>query len=357
MTPSGGISPTRIQNWNDEVIPLLPQGIDLTFHRYYRHGNNPGAIDVSKVLSNAFSGYEEEKRYTVDNLTQGRKAWWTEYNLTDNLTGNHLVATSWLHALFTSILHLKKLEDPTNEMIIMHQITGKEPFGAIDAYFMNGDTIHNNITPLGKAIGLLHKAQNTTTMATKLDFSQNPSVSSENVSFPALNGWRFQGTDTDNLIILNSSSQQATIDVSAISDQPYQYTQLSSSQLTVLDPKSQLVQIFSAQQSTKLNAVPYSLTLVELGSQSTLSSTKQDRNSEPISIFPNPVKKEFSIHWLEPFRGSVQLLSATGKILMKEQLVYTNSKSFHLNYIQTGVYLLVINDLSGNTSVKKMVIE
>lgn len=239
LTPSGGEMPERVKKWNAEVFPLLPADVDVTFHRYYWHGNSSSSpINVASTFARAFKLWEEEKSYTIDELPPNTSAWWTEYNLTDALNGNHQVATSWLHGLFTGILHLKKLEVPENLMILTHQIAGKEPFGALDSYFINGDTLTNNITPMGYAISLIHKAGINTGTATQINFTTNPIQTVDDENYPSLLAWRFEGSASDKLILLNISDQEFEVDLSPVYSMFF-YNQATSSDLTALDPTSE----------------------------------------------------------------------------------------------------------------------
>lgn len=356
LTPNGGNSPARIKHWNDAVFSIIPTGVDVTFHRYYGHGNGGNLVDVNRTFANAMAELQKEESFTVDSLTKGRKAWWTEYNLTDNLSGNHSVATSWLHGLFTSLLHLKKLENPKNEMLIMHQITGKEPFGAIGSYFTPIDTLNNPITPLGKAIGLISMAEQNTTDATSLDFSVNPAITSNGAVFSSLLGWRFEGSQVDNLIILNVSSQQFNVDLSALSGQAFSVKQITSSNLTALDPESNHIQVANGQYSNSLMIEPYSLAMVDM--RNVVLSTEGILDAEEgISVYPNPAKTELSIQFKTPFDGFVRLFATNGKPVLTRRIEDVKSELIQVGTIESGIYFLSISSISGVTVNKKILIE
>jgi len=159
---------------------------------------------------------------------------------------------------------LEKLSNEKNRVIIMHQLTGKEPFGALDSYFVNGDTLSNVITPLGKAMTFIHKAEAQTENATQLNFSNNPMQTWNTISYPSLIGWRFQGADTDKLLVLNCSPEVFELNIASFFDKYFSYEQLSSIDLTRLDPTSEALQLTKGSTSSKLSSVPYSLTVVDL---------------------------------------------------------------------------------------------
>lgn len=356
FTPNGDSSPSRVKDWNDAVFSIIPTNIDITFHRYYSHGNGGNTVDINKTFASAVIGYQEEESFTVDSLSLGRKAWWTEYNLTDNLNGNHRVATSWLHGLFTSLLHLKKLENPNNEMLLIHQITGKEPFGALDSYFSSVDTLNNYITPLGKAISLLNKAEQNTTKATKLDFSTNPTITSNGNAFSSLWGWRFQSIDRDNIIILNTSSQQFDLNLKAFSYQTYNFRQITSTHLTTLDPKSNNIQITNGTSPNNLLIEPYSLTMVDLNN--IVLNTKEIWNAEhSMVIFTNPAQTELTIQFENLFSGFLKLFSLEGKLITSKRIENKKNEFIPINDVANGIYFLNIFSLEGKAIAKKILIE
>ncbi len=350
FTPSGDNTPARIQFWNDAMLDILPDGINLTFHRYYRHGNNASGVEIGRTLAHAFSGYRDEEKYTVDSLPQGRNAWWTEYNLTDNLTGNHMVATSWLHGLFTGILHLNKLSNPKNEMIIMHQITGKEPFGALDSYFIDGDTIQNHITPLGKAMGLIHQAEYNATLAHPLQFSTNPNQSWNATDYPSLMGWAFQGDDIQQFIILNCSPQAFDLNVSEVSDENFHYEQIHSSAPTSLDPTSNHIVSIQGNTTGSIMSPAYSLTLIDLNPTITSLDNTQMSGIE-YTIYPNPSHSDLNLDFKKIFNGNISIIDLNGQLLYHETLSDKNSHSIHIHHFPRGHHFVKIKNTAGVSSI------
>lgn len=353
---NGGNSPPRLTRWNDLVFPILQEGVDITFHNYYKHGNNVTGVDVNRTFATAFDGYKTKESFTVDSLTQGRKAWWTEYNLRDDLSGNHIVATSWLHGLFTSILHLEKLSNEKNRVIIMHQLTGKEPFGALDSYFVNGDTLSNVITPLGKAITFIHKAEAQTENATQLNFSNNPMQTWNTISYPSLIGWRFQGADTDKLLLLNCSPEAFELDIAAFSDKGFSYEQLSSRDLTRLDPTSEALRLTKGSTSSKLSSVPYSLTVVDLNN-TVLNIEKSISHTAAISLYPNPASSTLVMDFPEAFSGKLQLMDINGKVLLEKSLEKKMTHSIDVSTFTSGMYLLRVSRIGKQIFSRKIVVE
>ena len=77
-----------------------------------------------------------------------------------------------------------------------------------------------------------------------------------------------------------------------------------------------------------------------------------------LSIYPNPVKNEFFIKNSNEINLSkIQLADLTGKILLSQDIENTEVIAVPITNISSGIYLVLVEDASGNVYKSKLIIE
>lgn len=288
LSPSGQPTSHRMQQWNDSLYALLRSGVDITFHRYYRHGQSATApVLPENVLAFAKKGWEEEKAATIETLPAGRLAWWTEYNLTDDLNGDHLVATSWIHGMFTGFLHHLKLAGTENRMILCHQISGSEPFGALNSYFRNGDTLQNNITAVGTVLSTFHAAEKGASTVNPVSFNPNPMVSAGPQTWPSLAGWQFDKPGYSEVVVMNLSSNEFELNMPVHAGKKGTLSQFYSSNPVALNAHNNAIRKMTGDFSNVMTLRPYSVSRVVIEKQSVRTEEQSPENKANVRVFSN----------------------------------------------------------------------
>lgn len=235
QAPNGMPSPDRVRYWNDSIYAHYQHLDFITFHEYFRHGNTANPPSPGVVLSNAFSRWATFQSYSTNLMPSGMQAWFTEYNLNDN-TQNYLVATTWLHGLFTAIIHAQMLADGRISILTNHQVTGSAPFASLDSYTNFGDTSTNRLTAEGNAMRLLHEAAHQNTHIAPLTFSVNPNQNQNGVNYPSLLGWQYGlGANAHDFIVINTANTAFNLNFNGVLTGDYDYERISASNLSQIN--------------------------------------------------------------------------------------------------------------------------
>ena len=73
-----------------------------------------------------------------------------------------------------------------------------------------------------------------------------------------------------------------------------------------------------------------------------------------ISIFPNPAKNELRISANTEI-SSYELFDLTGKLIVNNMSVNSNSTTIYRNGLNSGLYLVKITDVNGNNMIRKII--
>lgn len=136
----------RYYDWNRDLAAVDLGDIDaMSMHYYTRAGliNDPDAyntlaeaqeaqwdrfnspVGIDQAIGHAFSFMDDVQNNTLP--PPEAPQWVTEFNLMDKVG---LVARTWTHALFTTAMFFKMLEDPSIEFVAPHSFHGQK-FGAV----------------------------------------------------------------------------------------------------------------------------------------------------------------------------------------------------------------------------------
>lgn len=235
LAPNGNPSPARVKFWNDSIYAHFNYLQAITFHEYFRHGNSANPPSASVTIANAFNRWNVFKSYSTDLMPPGVHAWFTEYNLNDN-TQNYTVATTWLHGLFTAVIHALILADERITILTNHQVTGAAPFASLDSYTNFGDTTTNRLTAEGNAMRLLHEASAGNSLISALQFSVNPQQNQNGISFPSLIGWKYSNSGPEiDVVAINVSNTDFSLDVNSLFSGNYDYERIKAASNTQLN--------------------------------------------------------------------------------------------------------------------------
>lgn len=348
--PNGNPMPARIRYWNDSIFTFYNYNDAITLHNYFRHNNTAQTPNPTQVLSSAFSEWQVGKQYSVDSINNGMDIWFTEYNMNDDLN-NYRVATSWLHGLFTSAIHLQLLESSKIGMIINHQITGAASYASLDSYTSFGDTLTNRLTAEGNAMRLLHKAYKNMDFADKLTFSSNPTITYNSFNYPSLVGWTFFNNDKKNIIVLNVSNSAFIFNASSFTNGSFDYETITSNNLTQTNVTTSNLSI-SKGTSTNVNIPAYSLTLLEENLLLSINQTKTDNLL--FKLYPNPANTSVTIELKNSFPVEICILNLHGQIILKRHIA-ENKTLLDISDLPSGIY--IIQTTQNNTILTKKLIK
>ena len=75
-----------------------------------------------------------------------------------------------------------------------------------------------------------------------------------------------------------------------------------------------------------------------------------------LSLFPNPVKNEFTINNSNQINLSkVQLFDMSGKLLLSQNLINSAPNLINVSYLTSGLYLIAVEDTLGNKYQTKFI--
>jgi hypothetical protein len=224
-----GTQPERDQCWNAGVFAACTDADACVFH-VYQPSNLPAgrdvenATDAANMLAQPFMTWTGMEATDLPSIPSGMNVRVTEYNLQD---GNS-AAGSWCHALYLATLSLEFLGSAQIQHA-MHYTTVEqaghgELFNGTDGFAGTQFVNHPATTEYGlSASGLMSQLLNLASVgqdsAQQLSFGSNvPMIHDSNgdPAYPALYGWRFTGSGTNELLILNLDSSSLTVDLSGI---------------------------------------------------------------------------------------------------------------------------------------------
>jgi hypothetical protein len=80
-----------------------------------------------------------------------------------------------------------------------------------------------------------------------------------------------------------------------------------------------------------------------------------------IGVYPNPVTDELTVHfaWSNHGKRIIEVIDLNGRVLLKEDVMTiplnSANKTIDVSALNSGVYLLKVSDLKGNTVSSKFV--
>jgi len=340
LLPNGNPTPSRIRFWNDSINAIYSYNEGITLHNYFKHNNTHAVPDPISVIGNAFTEWQDSEDQTINQINPQKRIWFTEYNMND-VNQNYKVASTWLHGLYTSIIHFLMLEHGHIEMILNHQITGSAPYASIASYTSFGDTLTNQLTAEGNAMRLIHKAYLHTEFTDKIIFSQNPYIVFDSIHYPSLLGNIFYNNNSRNVIILNTSSFAFNINMTSISSQPFLFETITASNITQTDITTDDL-IISEGIDTIIYIPAYSISLLEEIS----TASFDEKSTELFEVFPNPFRNSFTIRISKDKYytiSEIRIFSSDGKLVHSKELL-DNETTIHLDSEKGGYYSLIFRN-------------
>ena len=236
--------PPRLQHWNKVMRgTVLPDVDAITLHLYNDHGLADAEptgdypyfdeADVATILGEPFRNWQNllnEGNYRA--IPKDKQIWITEYNLFEDIFSSGSepiprVAGSWTHGLYNLAMSLLFLEESRIESVCNHSLTESSIFGAIlntEDSFVNPADPEMKATPMslsatGTALSLLGTATKSMTSAASLDFSSATQLQGKgNFTYPALYGWQFSSSSSQQGIVINLDKRSQTVDLSGLFD-------------------------------------------------------------------------------------------------------------------------------------------
>jgi hypothetical protein len=357
--PNGSPMPDRIRYWNDSIYAHYNYRDAMSLHLYFQH-QQTGAPTAESVMAHAFQGWEDARQWGVEAIDSNMQVWITEYNLSDSLNG-YQVASSWMHALFTTVLTLKMRTSPRVEMLLNHQITGAAPFASLASYTDFGDTIANVFTAEGVAMRTINNTNTDFTNAfEQCPTHPTPMVGPVGMQHPGLLVYKALtmgfGTVAFRYILVNASDQPyKTVFTSSNFPDLFSldgYTISSDSVLKLRIGEADLIQQpqlgFRLMEDTLL-IPPYGITYLSFGYS---ISTKDiaPRPEQYWNIYPNPVQELLTVttEWVQSGPVTYEILDLFGKRHSSGQL-YSLPEQVNVSGLPAGSYrILLRNKLAEN---------
>jgi hypothetical protein len=348
VTSLGGTaSPARVQQWNDQLLPYVGNAKAFTFHAYYPVNTSASSPSIVDALAAPFRYNPLDIGYGPDSVSNDFEIWYTEFNITDN-AANPVIASSWVHGLQAATIFLLYLDQPQISMMLNHQIGGNAVFGALDSYSY-GDTTTNRLTPLGNAMRLLFKSMGGRLSATKLDFTNNPSLIGNGATYPALIGWEFAlNQSSKNLLLMNLSGQDITLELSEVLTGTYSYEMIRAAQPLQTAVHTGNLLLSNGLQSDTTFVIPaYSMLRMQGGfTPSAIAGNPMDIDFQ---LYPNPTSKEIQLKYklVHSEEVNLQVFDILGRELKEMNLGYCPAGQHQLNWdlsdLAKGSYILVLN--------------
>jgi hypothetical protein len=283
--------------------------------------------------------------------------WITEYNLNDGNQTTYAIASSWAHGLYTASLFSLMLEEPKIKMLLNHQITGSPAFASLASYTPFGDTLTNKLTAEGNAMRLIHQAVKGNNNATKLNFSNNPTITVNTINYPSLIGWIFDnGTDKE-LYILNLSNSNFALDLNAVITETFKYEQISASNPLQKDITTQNLIINKGVLSSNIQTVPYSLTYVK---SERITGINEISVTSSFAVYPNPTKNFIEIRAIKSNveLKQIQIFDTQGRLIMSKQNSFQNGQTtIDLSNIPHQQLFITLTDGYGKRQTVKILKE
>lgn len=350
--------PPRIYTWNDTLFAQNVGADGITFHYYIPPNtttlSNP---NITQALAAPFKHWQTMKINTVDKVTNGMECWITEYNLNDGNQTTYSIASSWTHGLYTAALFSQMLEEPKITMLLNHQITGSPAFASLASYTPFGDTLTNRLTPEGNAMRLIHQAVKGNNTATKLNFSNNPTITVNTTNYPSLIGWVFDNGADKELYLLNLSNTNFTLDLSSAITGTFEYEQISATNPLQKDITTQNLIINKGFSNSSIQSLAYSLTYVKNQSVAGISDINQ---TPKFIIYPNPTNHMAIIKGSQQNgkQIQIQIFDTQGRLIMSRQVHFQNGQTtIDLSNIPNQVLLIKLTDKNGIQETMKILKE
>lgn len=350
--------PPRIYTWNDTLFAQNVGADGITFHYYIPPNtttlSNP---NITQALAAPFKHWQTMKINTVDNVTNGMECWITEYNLNDGNQTTYSIASSWTHGLYTAALFSQMLEDPKITMLLNHQITGSPAFASLASYTPFGDTLTNRLTAEGNAMRLIHQAVKGNNTATKLNFSNNPTITVNTTNYPSLIGWVFDNGADKEIYLLNLSNTNFTLDFSSVITGTFEYEQISATNPLQKDITTQNLIINKGFSNSSIQSLAYSLTYVKHQSMTGISDINQ---TPKFTIYPNPTNHMAIIKGSQQNgkQIQIQIFDTQGRLIMSQQVHFQNGQTtIDLSNIPNQMLLIKLTDKNGIQETMKILKE
>lgn len=350
--------PPRIYTWNDTLFAQNVGADGITFHYYIPPNtttlSNP---NITQALAAPFKHWQTMKINTVDKVTSGMECWITEYNLNDGNQNTYSIASSWTHGLYTAALFSQMLEEPKITMLLNHQITGSPAFASLASYTPFGDTLTNRLTAEGNAMRLIHQAVKGNNTATKLNFSNNPTITVNTTNYPSLIGWVFDNGADKELYLLNLSNTNFTLDLSSAITGTFEYEQISATNPLQKDITTQNLIINKGFSNSSIQSLAYSLTYVKNQSVTGISDINQ---TPKFIIYPNPTNHMAIIKGSQQNgkQIQIQIFDTQGRLIMSRQVHFQNGQTtIDLSNIPNQMLLIKLTDKNGIQETMKILKE
>ncbi|MFY7733425.1 MAG: T9SS type A sorting domain-containing protein [Bacteroidia bacterium] len=350
--------PPRIYTWNDTLFAQNVGADGITFHYYIPPNtttlSNP---NITQALAAPFKHWQTMKINTVDKVTNGMECWITEYNLNDGNQTTYSIASSWTHGLYTAALFSQMLEEPKITMLLNHQITGSPAFASLASYTPFGDTLTNRLTAEGNAMRLIHQAVKGNNTATKLNFSNNPTITVNTTYYPSLIGWVFDNGADKELYLLNLSNTNFTLDLSSAITGTFEYEQISATNPLQKDITTQNLIINKGFSNSSIQSLAYSLTYVKNQSVTGISDINQ---TPKFIIYPNPTNHMAIIKGSQQNgkQIQIQIFDTQGRLIMSRQVHFQNGQTtIDLSNIPNQMLLIKLTDKNGIQETMKILKE
>lgn len=350
--------PPRIYTWNDTLFAQNVGADGITFHYYIPPNtttlSNP---NITQALAAPFKHWQTMKINTVDKVTNGMECWITEYNLNDGNQTTYSIASSWTHGLYTAALFSQMLEEPKITMLLNHQITGSPAFASLASYTPFGDTLTNRLTAEGNAMRLIHQAVKGNNTATKLNFSNNPTITVNTTNYPSLIGWVFDNGADKELYLLNLSNTNFTLDLSSVITGTFEYEQISATNPLQKDITTQNLIINKGFSNSSIQSLAYSLTYVKNQSVTGISDINQ---TPKFIIYPNPTNHMAIIKGSQQNgkQIQIQIFDTQGRLIMSRQVHFQNGQTtIDLSNIPNQMLLIKLTDKNGIQETMKILKE
>lgn len=350
--------PPRIYTWNDTLFAQNVGAAGITFHYYIPPNtttlSNP---NITQALAAPFKHWQTMKINTVDKVTNGMECWITEYNLNDGNQTTYSIASSWTHGLYTAALFSQMLEEPKITMLLNHQITGSPAFASLASYTPFGDTLTNRLTAEGNAMRLIHQAVKGNNTATKLNFSNNPTITVNTTNYPSLIGWVFDNGADKELYLLNLSNTNFTLDLSSAITGTFEYEQISATNPLQKDITTQNLIINKGFSNSSIQSLAYSLTYVKNQSVTGISDINQ---TPKFIIYPNPTNHMAIIKGSQQNgkQIQIQIFDTLGRLIMSRQVHFQNGQTtIDLSNIPNQMLLIKLTDKNGIQETMKILKE
>lgn len=350
--------PPRIYTWNDTLFAQNVGADGITFHYYIPPNtttlSNP---NITQALAAPFKHWQTMKINTVDKVTNGMECWITEYNLNDGNQTTYSIASSWTHGLYTAALFSQMLEEPKITMLLNHQITGSPAFASLASYTPFGDTLTNRLTAEGNAMRLIHQAVKGNNTATKLNFSNNPTITVNTTNYPSLIGWVFDNGADKELYLLNLSNTNFTLDLSSVITGTFEYEQISATNPLQKDITTQNLIINKGFSNSSIQSLAYSLTYVKNQSVTSIIDINQ---TPKFIIYPNPTNHMAIIKGSQQNgkQIQIQIFDTQGRLIMSRQVHFQNGQTtIDLSNIPNQMLLIKLTDKNGIQETMKILKE